>query len=113
VGAIEEAAQTRISNIAGARDDIDPAEYGLPLPSWIAELTGERDAGLRPVPASMPAIDFAGLPGRMKGRTVVVPLSREGETISVVKLLSGRLEDRSTNLHWRPGPRAIKTMTRL
>jgi hypothetical protein len=113
VGAIEEAAQTRISNIAGARDDIDPAEYGLPLPSWIADLINRRDVGLRPVPASMPEIDFAALPSRMKGRTVVVPLSREGGTISVVRLLSETLEDRATNLHWRPGSRAIKAMTRL
>lgn len=113
VGAVGEAAQTRISNIAGARDDIDPAEYGLPLPSWIAELINRRDAELRSIPASMPEIDFAGLPTRMKGRTVVVPLSREGDAISVVKLLSETLEDRSTNLYWRPGSRAIKAMTQL
>lgn len=111
VGAIEESAQTRISNIAGARDDIDPAEYGLPLPSWIAELIGERDRGQRPVPASMLEVDFAGVPARMKGQTVVVPLSRNGEAVSVVKLLSDTLEDRSTNPHWRPGPRAIRAMT--
>ena len=113
VGAIEEAAQTRISNIAGARDDIDPAEYGLPLPRWIADLINRKDAGVRPIPASMPKSDFAALPDRMKGRTVVVPLSREGATISVVKVLSETLEDRSTNRHWRPGSRAIKAMTRL
>ena len=113
VGAVEEAAQTWVSNIAGARDDIDPAEYGLPLPSWIAGLINRRDAGLRPAPASMPEIDFASLPTRIKGRTVVVPLSREGEAVSVVKLLSETLEDRSTNMHWRPGSRAIKAMTRL
>ena len=113
VGAVEEAAQTRISNVAGARDDIDPVEYGLPLPGWIADLIKQRDAGQRPLPASMHEANFTGLPDRMKGRTVVVPLSRDGEPISVVKLLSETLEDRSTNLHWRPGLRAIKAMTRL
>lgn len=113
VGAIEEAAQTRITNIAGARDDIDPAEYALPLPSWIADLIKQPDPGQRPAPASMPEASFAGLPDRLKGRTVVVPLSRDDGAISVVKLLSETLEDRATNLHWRPGSRAIKAMARL
>lgn len=110
IGAIEEAAQTRISNISGARDDIDPDEYHLPLPDWIAEVVNTSDLGLRPTPTSMSHADFASLPSRLKGRTVAIPLHCEGDSISVVKVMSDGLEDRSTNVHWRPGPRAIRAM---
>ena len=113
VGAIEEAAQTRISNITGARDDVDPAEYGLLSQAGSRPIT-RRDVGLRPVPASMPAIDFAGPTRPHEGSHGGGPtLARRRGTISVVRVLSGTLEDRSTNLHWRPGSRAIKAMTRL
>ena len=110
VGAIEEAAQTRISNISGARDDIDPDEYRLPLPSWIAQVVTTPEIGLRRAPTSMSHTDFASLPTRLKGRTVAIPLNCEEDAIWVVKVMSDDLEDRSTNVHWRPGPRAIRAM---
>lgn len=110
-GAIEEAAQTRISNIAGARDDIDPAEYGAPLPAWIRDLIGAKRSGTRAPPQSMHEERFCALPGRIGGRLVAVSLAPPDDKVEVVKILSETLEDRSTNAHWRPGPRAIRAMT--
>lgn len=113
VGAVEEAAQTRISNIAGARDDIDPQEYHRPLPHWIAELVAQQGEGRRALPASMPTAEFKHVPQRLGGRTIAVRLSGPAEEIVVVKVLSENLEDRSTNVHWHPGSRALRAMTRL
>lgn len=113
LGAVEEAAQTRISNIAGARDDIEPEEYNRALPAWIAELIAHQGEGRQPLPASMAAAEFNRIPERLGGRTVAVRLSDPADEIVVVKVLSETLEDRSTNRHWRPGSRAIKAMTQL
>lgn len=110
-GAIEEATQTRISNIAGARDDIDPAEYRAPLPTWLGELILKARPA-RPLPPALSPEAFADLPQRLDD-IIAVPLSAPGADIAVVKVLSSRLEDRATNVHWRPGPRAIKAMSAL
>lgn len=111
-GAILEAAQTRVSNIAGARDDIDPAEYRRPIPDWIADLV-VSDAAAARCPAPSSSCRFAELPRRMGGRVVAVPLSRPDAAVQVVKVLSDAMEDRSTNVHWRPGPRALRALTVL
>lgn len=113
LGAILEAAQTRVSNIAGARDDIDPLEYDMLLPKWIGELISNATAQDRQLPASIAATDFAFLPEQLHGRTVIVPLSDKHDRVQVVRMLSEDLEDRPTNVHWRPGRRAIRAMTRL
>lgn len=113
IGAIQEAAQTRISNIAGARDDIDPSEYYRQLPAWISELVSHRGEARGHLPSSMDNAEFRRLPERLRGKTVAVRLSDPADEIVVVKVISEALEDRSTNVHWRPGPRAIKAMTRL
>ena len=111
IGAIEEAAQTRISNIAGARDDIDPSEYALSLPPWLHDLVGTERTDGRPLPPAMPETAFAALPGRLPGRTVAVALSSGAGPTSVYRLISQDLEDRPTNVHWRPGTRALRAMT--
>lgn len=112
LGAMEEAAQTRISNIAGARDDIEPAEYLQPLPGWLPELM-TKSKPARSLPPALSEDALAELPTRLDDGLIVVPLSAPDDAISVVKVLSSKLEDRSTNVHWRPGPRAIKAMTAL
>jgi ribosomal protein S12 methylthiotransferase accessory factor len=112
-GAIQEAAQTRVSNIAGARDDIDPSEYQRPIPSWIANLVQSDLAPVRCPPPSSAASQFAELPCRMGGRVVAVTLSQPDAPVQVVKVLSETMEDRSTNVHWRPGFRALRAMTVL
>jgi ribosomal protein S12 methylthiotransferase accessory factor YcaO len=113
IGAVQEAAQTRISNIAGARDDIDPAEYDIPLPPWIVELLAFPSPVDRALPASLSVDDFVGLPERLGGRAIVVPLTSAKAELHVVKVLAETMEDRSTNAHWRPGARAIRAMTAL
>jgi YcaO-like protein with predicted kinase domain len=112
-GAISEAAQTRTSNIAGARDDIEPSDYAKPLPEWIGHLIGMKTRSQRPLPQSMQEAQFVALPGRLPGRTLATPLSAPGDRVWVVKLLSEGLEDRATNAHWRPGTRAIRALTAL
>ena len=114
--AITEAAQTRITNIAGARDDFLPEEYfeesndstaflaanvstlrraplwlaaGTPLPlllSYLAERVG-----------STAGIAWASLGGEPYG-------------ISVLRVLSSTLEDREANTNWRPGKRALRAL---
>lgn len=113
IGAVEEAAQTRISNIAGSRDDIDPGEYDRPLPQWIDRMIACTGEGTSPLPTPMLPSDFNALVGRMAGRSIAVELSEPGDEIVVVKVLSETLEDRSTNVHWRPGSRAMTSMARL
>ena len=116
--AIVEAAQTRITNIAGARDDIVEGEYELELGRSIAVLTEDTPA-TRPAPAGLPAgtgeaeliaalqawLSKAGL-----RRIVVIPLGGEQMGINVAKIYVPGLEDRLTNTNWRPGSRATAAM---
>jgi len=116
--AIVEAAQTHITNIAGARDDIVDAEYDAGLSRSIRVLTEARPGG-RPAPAGFardetPAelLRFVqqGLRRAGLGRIVAVRLGSERLGIEVVKAFVPGLEDRLTNRHWRPGPRAASAM---
>lgn len=116
--AIVEAAQTRITNIAGARDDIAEGEYELELARSIAVLTEEAPA-TRPAPIGLPAGTGedeliaalqAGLASAGLKRIVAIPLGGESIGISVVKLYVPGLEDRLTNRNWRPGSRATAAM---
>lgn len=116
--AIVEAAQTRITNIAGARDDIVENEYEQELSRSIAVLT-ELDNPERDAPAGLtaPATEEgllaalrAGLARANINRTVVIPLGGEDIGIHVVKVFVPGLEDRLTNRNWRPGNRAAAAM---
>ena len=116
--AIVEAAQTRITNIAGARDDIAEGEYERQLGRSIAVLT-EDTLATRPAPAGLPAGTSeaeliaalqAGLARAGLQRIVVIPLGGEHIGIRVAKLYVPGLEDRLTNTNWRPGSRATAAM---
>lgn len=116
--AIVEAAQTHITNIAGARDDIVAGEYDQQLGRSIAVLTEETTAN-RPTPAGLPAGTGedeliaalqAGLAKAGLNRVVVIPLGGEQFGIHVAKLYVPGLEDRLTNTNWRPGSRATAAM---
>lgn len=116
--AIIEAAQTHVTNIAGARDDIVDAEYDTGLSRSIKVLTEIRPGG-RPAPVGftgdddIPAfLDFVrdGLERANLRRIVTVRLGSERLGIEVVKAFVPGLEDRLTNRHWRPGPRAAAAM---
>ncbi|KQT53112.1 hypothetical protein ASG43_19205 [Aureimonas sp. Leaf454] len=117
--ALTEAAQTRITNIAGARDDIDPAEYGELLRAGLAP-DPAAGAASGAAPASLDVAD--GSPGALLAAVlarlaaagveegIVARLGGAREGISVVKVFIPQLEDRPANPHWRPGPRWIAAM---
>ncbi len=116
--AIVEAAQTRITNIAGARDDIVDDEYDQQLGRSIAVLTEDTPA-LRPAPAGLSADSSedvliaaleAGLAKAGLKRIIVIPLGGERFGIEVARLYVPGLEDRLTNSNWRPGSRATAAM---
>lgn len=116
--AIVEAAQTRITNIAGARDDIVEGDYEQELARSIAVLTEDGPA-TRPAPiglaagtdeATLIAALTGGLASVGLGRIVVVPLGGKGLGIEVAKVFVPGLEDRLTNRNWRPGSRATAAM---
>lgn len=116
--AIVEAAQTHITNIAGARDDIVGAEYDQHLGRSIAVLT-EPAGSDRPAPAGIAEGASeeglilalrAGLARANLGRAIMVPLGGRRFGIEVVKVFVPGLEDRLTNTNWRPGPRATAAM---
>ena len=116
--AIVEAAQTRITNIAGARDDIIAGEYDQQLGRSIAVLT-EAVPPTPPAPPGLPARTAeseliaalqAGLARVGLERIVAVPLGGAQFGIEVARVFVPGLEDRLTNLNWRPGSRATAAM---
>lgn len=116
--AIIEAAQTHVTNIAGARDDIVDREYDTGLSRSIRVLTEARPGG-RPAPVGFTGDDDTagflafvqrGLSRAGLKRIVTVRLGSERLGIEVVKAFVPGLEDRLTNKHWRPGSRAASAM---
>ncbi|HVW91274.1 MAG TPA: YcaO-like family protein [Devosia sp.] len=119
--AITEAAQTRLTNIAGSRDDFHPAEYRFGLDPSLLVYRGSIAAS-RPVTpgcalgssaATLSAFLAERLLARKINEVVVVPLGGERYGSAVVKVLAPRLEDKSSNINWRPGPRALSAMLRV
>ncbi|MBK8085464.1 MAG: YcaO-like family protein [Devosia sp.] len=119
--AIVEAAQTRITHIAGARDDIVDAEYHRQLAASLAILT-TATPGNRPPPAGLPSetplaaqLEFvlAGIDRARLDPPVVIALGGRRFGITVLKAFVRGLEDRLTNHNWRPGRRAAAAMLGL
>lgn len=124
IRAVTEAAQTRITNIAGARDDIDPAEYDEPLRPGLEVYLAASPFAPAPVPASVAlaqrataAALLAAVTQRLRAAGVTdIPLAVLGgaaQGICVVKVFAPQLEDRPANRNWRPGPRVASAMLRL
>lgn len=116
--AIVEAAQTRISIIAGSRDDIAGADYGARLSGDIAVLTA-AGSPTRAAPAGLARgadlsaqLEFVktGLTRARLDRITVVPVGGANFGIHVLRAFVTGLEDRLTNKNWRPGPRATAAM---
>lgn len=114
--AITEAAQTRITNIAGGRDDFLPAEYFEESDASTLFLAGEpshdADAPVwlgygTPLPELLDA-----LAGRIGAIAEIgwAELGGSSYGISVVKALSTVLEDRETNVNWTPGKRVLRAV---
>lgn len=119
--AIVEAAQTRISIIAGSRDDIDDSDYDAGLSSGVAVLT-EPALEVRPPPVGLDAnsslgeqLAFvrAGLAKARLNHIITVPLGGTRFGIQVLRAFVPGLEDRLTNRNWRPGSRATAAMLGL
>lgn len=122
IRAITEAAQTRVSNIAGARDDFDPAEYHQRVSTSLQSLARLRADVPGPPPSGLPLgtpltalLDHARarLAGAGITNVAAFPLGGAEHGVAVVRLLAHGLEDRATNRHWRPGPRATGAMLGL
>ncbi len=117
--AITEAAQTRITSIAGARDDIDPGTYTRVIGATEASLLDMRPARGRTIPAGLANTSslndmFAWILRRLRETDVsdihAYRLSEPDLGFSVVKLLCHDLEDRAANPNWRPRARALKVL---
>ena len=117
IRAVTEAAQSRLTAISGARDDILPEMYAAPLKS---DLHVFRDAWLsarRPTLGGgdrRPGDHLALMLGRLRGRgirsAVVVPLGGEEMGFSVAKVVVPDLEDPPESRHRRLGRRALNAM---
>lgn len=122
IRAITEAAQTRVSNIAGARDDFDPAEYHQRVSGSLQALAELRADSPRLPPPGLPmGTSLGALLDHTRARLAsaglisiaAFPLGGAEHGVAVVRLLAHGLEDRATNRHWRPGPRATGAMLGL
>jgi ribosomal protein S12 methylthiotransferase accessory factor len=114
--AITEAAQTRITNIAGGRDDFLPAEYFEQADESIAFLAHHAPGEAKPPTWLAPDTPLPQLLDRLAehiGPTAEIVWTELGGApygISVVRALSAVLEDRETNVNWSPGQRALRVL---
>lgn len=116
IRALTEAAQTRVTSIAGARDDIVPTEYAENISDAAVSLLQALPAG-RPAPRDcgggndthqLVRVVAHGLMRANLQEPVVVPLRHEEGGLAVVRVLAEDLEDAEVNLNWRPGERALR-----
>lgn len=118
--ALSEAAQARLTYIAGMRDDLAPAEYAEAPDSDIADaLLGALARAAAPVPfRDVPSFtsddlaeDLRWVLGRLAAagfaRAVAVDLTRAEFAIPVVRLVVPGLEWDPHHPNYRPGPRAL------
>jgi YcaO-like protein with predicted kinase domain len=117
--ALTEAAQSRLTSIAGARDDMARRQYAVSRnPDVVerlrAELAtgGERDFRRAPTCESDTFDDDLGfLLGRLAavglGQAVAVDLTQEGLAIPVARVVVPGLEPSTDVPGYRPGPRAL------
>ncbi|WP_236899952.1 YcaO-like family protein [Devosia sp. SL43] len=115
--AITEAAQSRVTTIAGARDDIEPSGYGSDAPPTrinpapVGRLTSGLALGTpleRMTEHMLTQLARHGIHD-----VLCVPLGGDRVGISVVKVLAEGLEDWGVNLNWTPGTRALACLAAL
>jgi ribosomal protein S12 methylthiotransferase accessory factor len=117
--AVTEAAQTRLTTIAGARDDFHPATYAETLSRDLAVYLDSGDA----MPARLPPREDGGrdLEGRLgtvlekcaaRGirSVLVVPVGGEEYGVAVAKVIVADLEDKPGAGNRKPGRRALRAM---
>lgn len=117
IRAITEAAQSRITSIAGARDDIPPATYSPQISARAVELLNAGVRGSRPWPnglfvgASLEACHryvFDRLNDAGLRNVAALEMAPPELDIAVVRVICPDLEDRGANANWRPGNRVRK-----
>lgn len=118
IRAVTEAAQSRVTGIAGARDDIEQA-WSEPTGSGLSEMPQAQFAATAAVPVATaaPQRGMTELIGHVEEclrqagiRTVCAfPLSDDPD-FAVVKVLAPELEDRAPNVYWRPRARALERL---
>jgi ribosomal protein S12 methylthiotransferase accessory factor len=112
--ALTEAAQTRVTSIAAARDDIRPDSYRLDGSAEAFTLlqspAARRDLGA-PGPERRAETLLQETLGQLAAAgitdLVAVRLDAGDMGIAVTRVLSNQLEDRGPNANWRPGRRAL------
>ncbi len=119
IRAITEAAQTRITSIAGSRDDIDPDSYSeiaalehIKLLEVKATPNRSMSKGM-PLGTSLPELLSYTMLALRKVRIEDIfafPLCGDEFDFSVMKLVVPPLEDRDANSNWRPNIRALEVM---
>ncbi len=121
VRAITEAAQTRVTSIAGSRDDIDTTTYTkealeehlhlltlLPLPNRVMTQGVALGVSLSDLLAKSV---FSTMATSYAGDIFIFPLNDPSkDNFVVVKVIALYLEDRDANTNWRPGARALNVM---
>lgn len=116
--AITEAAQTRITNISGARDDFDPSEYAHRLAPDLGVYIHARPADHwrfdEPEPHLRANLETYLEPLRHRGisSVVIVPLGGEAFGMSVCRVLVNELESPAGVRKHRFGGRALNAMLR-
>ena len=118
-GALTEAAQTRLTYISGARDDLPPEDYGNPqtarigealLDVFTAEAAGCEFDALAGPSAREPDEVVRGLLECLAAagckRVVAVDLTQSDIGIPVVRVVIPGLESPADDPRYRPGPRA-------
>jgi YcaO-like protein with predicted kinase domain len=117
IRAITEAAQTRITNIAGGRDDMLPEEYEEAADPSVAFLDSPAKPQTSPpvwLAADTPLPEMLDRLAETVGPVAQLAWAELGGApygISVVRAISPVLEDRETNMHWTPGSRALKVLS--
>lgn len=116
VRAVAEAVQSRVTTIAGARDDLDDADFNAAaVPAAVALLDavpGARSPEGLPASASF-AEQWAHMRGALAQAGIdvtLVPVSGMPGDFHAVKAVSMLLEDRDANRNWRPGRRAVSLL---
>jgi ribosomal protein S12 methylthiotransferase accessory factor len=110
IRAITEAGQSRVTAIAGVRDDIDQFAFARRAPrTHTAMLRAEPFRG-PPLDVGADATHLATVKAVLATngcRASVAALADKDLPVAVVKVLSPDLEDRGANINWRPGWRAF------
>ncbi|MCD7110019.1 YcaO-like family protein [Rhizobium sp. DKSPLA3] len=108
--AITECAQSRLTYISGARDDVFPADYDRPLAEsiWHAMMAAPVARTFAEQPACTPETLIDHLHERRAGPMIAVRLSPPERPFAVVKVLAPALENPEGKRRQRYGTRALR-----